>query len=99
LWKGGVVGNDAALSAQSKCAGFEHSSTGLEGGSVRGRGCRMGWGCEQMHMALLVMKVVCTTWVAVRWLVCKVPGVSRGVGTSCGGVLRAVAVGLVILEL
>jgi hypothetical protein len=52
-----------------------------------------------MHTALLVMKVVCTTWAVVKQLVCRVPGVRRGVGMSCGGVLRAVAVGLVVLEL
>jgi hypothetical protein len=41
-----VVGNDAASSAQSKRmgAGVEHGSTGLDGGLVRGRGCRTGLG-------------------------------------------------------
>jgi hypothetical protein len=42
----GAVGNDVAASAQSKHmgVGVKHSSMGLDGGSVRGRGCRMGLG-------------------------------------------------------
>jgi hypothetical protein len=52
-----------------------------------------------MHTASLVMKVVCTTQAAVKQLICRVPGVSRGVGTHSMGVLVGLAACFVVSEL